>query len=237
MLKRLLNINISKTMNVPIQVGISENDHYHCIVYIHEGSIVNFWRDKSKSLASILVDIQNNEPLLKSKKLTIIRPVSHHYIWRKYVFLPYHYSDAMCYKKIIEILKTELPVSLDDVFFDYYLERNKSTSAIRIIIYALRKEFSKSLLTNKRTILDCELYCYLRAFHYLSTFPYDMVHKNYYKFRNYIIQFQLDKLLIQENNDALNVLTIEHINNKFKHILDTDIYLLALGACLWNGKV
>ncbi|WP_147404742.1 hypothetical protein [Otariodibacter oris] len=181
-----------------------------------------------------MLDIQDSEDL--PKKVTIIRPVPHHYIWRKYVFFPHHYSDEMCYKKIIEILKIELPVDLEDVFFDYYVEKNHSKSAIRTIIYALRKEFAHSLFINELTILDCELYCYLRAFHYLSSVPYDTVHKNYYKFRNSIVQFQLDKLLIQENGDVLNVLTIEHINESEK-ILDLDMYLLALGACLWNGKV
>ena len=103
------------------------------------------------------------------------------------------------------------------------------------MIYAIKKEYIDSLLLDKCSVhLDCELHCYLRAFHYLlpesqENTPESSYHLDYLSF-----QFKDDKLII-EPKESLYKYIINQINFS-GDILDTHLYLKALGASLWNGK-
>ncbi|VEI46705.1 Tfp pilus assembly protein [Actinobacillus equuli] len=83
-------------------------------------------------------------------------------------FLPLSYSQTMIYRQILQVLCRELPIALEEVYFDYQLFPLPNDGLVRVLVYALRRNYADLLLLQTDTILDCELYCFVRGFNYLS---------------------------------------------------------------------
>lgn len=187
-----------------LQIGLAENEQYRCLVWQANGQLQVLWLNKE------------DEPLLALQRVgilqnfAIIYPVASQYIWRKSISLPLM-NDNLLYKQIIQILRQELPIDLEDVYFDYNVTAHIEQKISHISLYAIRKEYADTLHYDCPTILDCEQHCRLRTLHYFN-------------------------VPLPETDNMLN--DIEHYIEPSAFPPDTrdkSLYLLALGASLWNG--
>lgn len=207
-------------------IGIAEDDNHFCLAYLDANEpIVNFY-PKSTALTEILASL----PIDLTTKKQIIRPVPYHYIWRKYLIQPLIKDENALFRYVIQTLKQELPISLEEVYFDYLVTPMPEKNLTQIIIYALRKRFAEPLLVDKNTILDCELHCWQRGLHYLL--KEKSQNGQIYAFKEKYIEFKLNELSIQTECDqdylSLNDLKLP------EHLISKPLYVLALGAMLWQ---
>lgn len=211
-----------------VQIGVSEDDFHYCIAYLEANElIVNFY-PKSTALTEILASL----PLTWKAQRQIIRPVPHHYIWRKYLIQPQVNEPDAIFRQVIQTLKQELPIGLDEVYFDYQATPVKAQNMTQIVLYALRKRFAEPLLLNIDTILDCELHCWQRGIHYfLKAAPQS---GQTYAFKEKFFSFKLNELAITTEPNG-SYFSIEDLNLP-ENLLSTELYILAVGAMLWQKE-
>lgn len=211
-------------------IGVSENQAYRCFVWenVSENKTEIYWQVKAE-----YNDSSWQQAVKFPKNSTFVRPVPFQYIWRKYLFLPLSYSQTMIYRQILQVLRQELPLALEDVYFDYQLFPLPNDGLVRVLIYALRRNYADSLLIRPDTILDCELYCFVRGFNYLSTSELPQEDR-IYAVKNKT--FRLTAKALEFSSDFAqancNVSRLELADS----IQDPFLYITALGASLWNGK-
>lgn len=204
-------LNTSKSIKNQ-QIGLSEDDSRYCLVHLQAETPTILWQEKPYSAELLCQQAAGN-----LKNFTIIRPIPHHYIWRKSLFLAKQANQDIIYRQIIQVLKQELPITLEEIYFDYLLEPIAESDSVRIVIYALRKNFAQPLMLNTATILDCELHCAQRALHFL----YPESTENQYHFRGKTVQFKAHEPIFSDASQGLG-----------KN--DDPLYLTALGAALWS---
>lgn len=198
-------------------IGLSEDNERYCLVHFLTGEPTTLWQEKPYSVQDFYQQAVGNVA-----DFTIVRPIPHHYIWRKYVFLPKQRDSALIYRQVIQIIKQELPVPLTDIYFDYTLCPHPESDSLRVVIYALRKTFAEPLIFSPNTILDCELHCAQRALHFLNP-------------ETEATSYQLGDLHFQFKTNALEISTTPLHDSPLNHKADP-LYLLALGAALWEGE-
>lgn len=214
----------TKKEQKPLVIGISEDESHYCVAYFEANQpIVNFY-PKSTALSEILASLTFIE------KKQIVRPLPYYYIWRKYLIVPLINNQDTIFRHVIQTIKQELPISIEEVYFDYQVTHIPTQDLTQIIIYALRKRFAEPLLLNNDTILDCELHCWQRTATYLmkkqpNTNPI-------YAFRGKYIEFKLNELSIQTNS-AEQYISIEDLHLP-ENVISKELYILALGAALWQ---
>ncbi|WP_265410928.1 type IV pilus biogenesis protein PilM [Actinobacillus pleuropneumoniae] len=209
-------------------IGISENQAYRCFSFEYQEQRETYWQLKTDDNRFTLP--QAIECL---KNPVFIRSVPFQYIWRKYLFLPINYDQAMIYRQILQVLRQELPLAIEEVYFDYQCFPLPNDNLVRVIIYALRKNYADSLFIQPNTILDCELYCFVRGFNYLSSSELAQQDRIYalenktFKLTPKGVEFNTD---LTQANCHLKQLELPD------SITDPVLYLTALGASLWNGE-
>ncbi|OOH85466.1 hypothetical protein BMT54_11830 [Pasteurellaceae bacterium 15-036681] len=206
------------------QIGISENKQLRCLL-------------SSLNNQSLEVEWQSSHmDLIMNGHASHIIAIDYRYIWRTVLFVPLHYSKQMCYRQVITILEQNIPLSLNDILFDYHICELPEQQAQRIAIFALRKQYAQPFLNNKnKVIIDCELHCFARGIHYLSQSHLSEFSDHFYKFKQIYFQFKQDDLLIQTTKPHSNILSAEQFQFD-QQIQEPELYLCALGASLWNGK-
>ncbi len=237
------------------KIGISQNEHYFCIITNKNQNVKVKWYQKSQFLLNdVLTQIE-----VKKTNVYKIFATNDQFIWRKYCFFPKDYSKAMLHRQIFEILKQELPISIENIYFDYQIFSQDSKELNKVIIYALIKNNQISINIDNTTILDSEVYCYKRGLDYV--FHLDENQDNAeigYFFKNSIIQFKpqeycqtfienevqmtdCKRLYFLKNLQKMpDITSCESIGLSIENeqeILDYELYITALGATLWNGKV
>ena len=214
----------------PLIMGIGENDQYFCLIYEKEGDVHTYWQEKPCRYEELLKHAQK-----VTKNFIAVRAVPHRYIWRKYLFFPAYYSEEQTHQQVIRYLKQELPLPIEEVFFDYSSELLDTPQALRVSVYALRKDYSEQQIGDTPTVLDCELHCMLRGIHYLDNRPAGKLEENSYEMGENWVQFKQDELLIQSqpipNTNQFSVFGLDYSDE----IYDAEVYVSALGAALWNG--
>lgn len=206
-----------------VRFGLSENERFFCLIKLHEKEIVVEWLTKPCNICDTSI----------TSETVIVRPVPFHYIWRKYLFFPLEYSEQTVYRRIIRILRQELPLPLEDVYFDYVVQPLIEEGVLRVIVHVLRKSYADPLSMNKNTVLDCEIYCFARGFEYLRTDKKTEASFDTYTVKGKSFRFTLSAL---EINGGENIREDFSCLNLPQNVLDPYLYVTALGACLWNGK-
>ncbi|WP_373766202.1 hypothetical protein [Glaesserella sp.] len=217
------------------QIGISENADQFCLVYIKDDKVHSLWQQKPYDYNLFIRQAVRFLP-----KFTVVRPIPYQYIWRKYLFFPAHYTLPTLYQQVIQCLTQELPIPIEEIYFDYIIEKQPENPVIRVAIHALRKNYAEPLLTHSPTILDCEYYCFLRGFHHLYTEPFEDIRQHRYLIGEHVVQFKSDKLTVSEktpqDEDAADIFRFTDLALS-NDTPDPFLFISALGACLWNGKV
>lgn len=220
------------------QIGISENRESRCFVWQEKGQLQVHWE---KNLAPLDRHFHQTAPLQAvtfPEKFTLIRAIPHHYIWRKKIVVPLEQglnakqkkqNETRHHKQRIQILRNELPIALEEVYFDTVVEINNAKNSQSIALYALRKQYADPLLISKTTILDCESHCYARAIQHLTENYADYVHQ----FNDLSLNITEKSIEIlheetQRKHFDLNMLSLPD------NLWDKSLYLTALGASLWQ---
>lgn len=206
-----------------LQYGFSENEHLVCLVNIEQQTPHIQWIEKPCDVHALC------------RHHRIVYPLPHHFIWRKVLFFPQQYSRQMCHRQIIQHLQQALPLPLADLHFDYQIQ--PLANHWRITLFALRRSLTHNLYLNKNSVIDCECHCLIRALHFLHQLPMAEIAGYCYPFGEKFLQFKAEGMKISETRppDAeLLDLTGLSLSNE---IPNPHLYLLALGAALWNGTV
>ncbi|MDD0825052.1 competence protein ComA [Mannheimia sp. AT1] len=234
-----------------IILGLSEDSLTYCLVKRKSEEFTVFWQKKPYDLEQLIYQAiaedlaLENISLLTQKakqdiwhKLTLIRSVSYEYIWRKTVFLPIALDKVQLHQKIIHIVKNEQPLDIELLNIDYQKSPSTNSSLAKVSIYALRKSYADKLCQYP-CILDCELYCYLRAIiHFKNLIPQSIKEFPHFYFKNKVIQFTDTEIHISQDSSE-SVVYLQDIPTSDPSINSESkkqLYLLALGATLWNGK-
>lgn len=157
------------------------------------------------------------------------------HIWRKVCFFPTTYTPYQCHKRIIQLLRESLPISLSMLNFSYQTQITEQ--AIRISLFALRKGYSLPFHSQIQIKLDCELHCLARALHFLHQCPAEPDITYLYSFKDKFFAFENDGIHFYPNiptDKAYQLLSHEMLAEKGN--TQSHLYLTALGASLWNGK-
>ncbi len=223
---------LSKSKCQPVQYGLSENDELYCLVKNAQGELSTFWFRKSHgSLADFLA-----QPGQYSSKFTLIRPVAYPNIWRKYTVIPNGDEQAV-YRQVIQILTDELPVPVSELYFDYQTELDRSQNKLELAIFAMVKKVSDEMIINPNTYLDCEIYCYLRGVSHLLNTPKEHLNQHIYTVKNQIVEVKKSGLFISPKSPHSAQPTMDLENIAFdSSVLNRELFIVALGASLWNGK-
>ncbi|WGE32224.1 pilus assembly protein PilM [Actinobacillus genomosp. 2] len=209
-------------------VGVSENRVYRCFCFDNGYKKTCYWQNREENEVFLLPKV-----LEFTSNSAFVRSVPFQYIWRKYLFLPISDDKTLIYRQLLQVLQQELPLSLEEVYFDYQLFPLKKEGLIKVIVYALRKSYAHTLMIRADTILDCELYCFVRGFNALSSSDLDQENRIYaltdrtFRLTGKEIEFNTDLTLA---NCRLEQLELED------SIKDPFLYVTAFGASLWNGK-
>lgn len=229
---KLLKPLVKKPLPTTV-LGLSEDEQYYCLVKNEAKKFTAFWQQKSEglemSIQKIIEKATVNEPF------TLVRPIPYQYIWRKTIFLAKKLDELQLHRQIIQILKNEQPLAIELLNFDYQRLPSSNSNLDKITIYALNKNYGESL-NQFNTILDCELHCYIRAIFHLNP-QFDNPFPSF-SFKQKIVQFTESELLFPqiepENYIHLSDISISDIDIPSDEA--KQLYCLALGASLWNGK-
>ncbi|AAP95392.1 hypothetical protein A6046_04890 [[Haemophilus] ducreyi] len=137
------------------QIGLAENAEYYCVVYQNSDQIIADWHIKPFNVQAWLT-----QTLPFDEVATFIRPIPFSYIWRKYLFFPLNLDKNVLYRQLLHILRQELPLNLEEIYFDYQIFPLTDDRLQKVIVYAVRKHYADSLICMPNTILDCELLCF-----------------------------------------------------------------------------
>lgn len=202
--------------------GLSENEHYYCIVEYTQSNISHHWKRKPAELLQIF-----------SGNSRIIKAIPHHIIWRRVFYLPKQCTKEVIYQQVIQRIRQELPISLSEVQFDYQVQ--PLDDRFRIALFVVKKSVIQSLNYIPNVILDCELHCIARALHYLNQLPMDNIYEYSYPLGDRYFHFTYDGVVVS-NIHPKDTHLIPIPSTIFDEIeRDNLTYIIALGASLWNG--
>lgn len=223
----------SKKPSNRIILGLSEDEQHYCLVKNEAKKFTVFWQAKPSRIEEIMM---NNISSQEQAMMTLVRPIPYQYIWRKTVFMAKTINEAQLHRKIMHIIKNEQPLALDLLNIDYQRFPSSNDNLDKVVIYAVRKSYTESL-SQFNSILDCELHCYIRAMFYLtqqtdnSSPPCFSFKQKWVRFTETELQFPQTE---PDNCIHLSDLKINHIEIQSEQA--KQLYCLALGASLWNGK-
>ncbi|TLU75263.1 competence protein ComA [Mannheimia varigena] len=230
---KLLKPSVKKPQQ-PTILGLSEDEQYYCLVKNEAQKFHTFWQKKSNG---IKISIQQFiEKVTANKPFVLVRTIPYQYIWRKTIFMSKNLDEAQLHQQVIQILKNEQPLAIELLNFDYQRLPSSNSNLNKIIIYAINKNYAKSL-DQHNCILDCELHCYIRTIFYLNPqfnnkFPC-------FSFKQKIVHFTESELLFPqiEPEDCIYLSDLPFSDIDTPSDEAKQLYFLAFGASLWNGKV
>ncbi|HGO5823552.1 TPA: competence protein ComA [Mannheimia haemolytica] len=215
----------------PISFGLSEDEQHYCLVKNEAKKFTVYWQTKNRGIESLMHNINLQQPMMR-----LIRPIPYQYIWRKIVFMPKNINEAQLHRKVIHILNNEQPLTLDLLNIDYQRFPSSNNNLDKVAIYAVRKSYTDNI-SQFNSILDCELHCYARAVLHLTQ---QANHQPLpcFSFKQKWVEFTETELLFPqtEPNHCIHLsdLNLKHIEMPSEQA--KQLYCLALGASLWNGK-
>lgn len=229
---KLLKPSVKKPLS-PIVLGLSEDEQYYCLVKNQAEKFSTFWQKKSEGLEMDIQKIIAKE--IVNEPFTLVRTIPYQYIWRKTIFISKKLDEIQLHQQVIQILKNEQPLAIELLNFDYQRLPSSNTNLDKITIYALNKNYAESL-NQFNNILDCELHCYIRGIFHLNP----QLDNNFpcFSFKQKIVQFTESELLFPqiEPKDCTHLANIMITDINIPSDEAKQLYCLALGASLWNGK-
>ena len=243
------------------QIGVSKQ----------QDNLYFVWLDAFHKVQSICLNGQQKDifshllPHLpqKTNQCCFIGAISPHLTWSKTLILPQTLNVQECEQQCRFILQKELPIPLDELWFDYLTTPLKQ--GFRLDITAIRQESAKAELAKylplKLTVLDLLNHSILRAFYVIlgqepinTLFLYQdqqgclavcerlqqrqvlqSQHDLSELYQQFIQRFpeKIEQVYVYQTPDILNSRTIESLPQNWQRI-ETDLPVIALGNALWQ---
>ena len=199
----------------------------------------------------------------KNSQCCFVGAISPHLTWSKTLILPQTLNAQECEQQCRFILQKELPIPLDELWFDYLTTPLKQ--GFRLDITAIRQESAKAVLAKylplKLTALDLLNHSILRAFYAIlgqepinTLFLYQdqqgclavcerLQQRQVLQsqgdlselYQQFIQRFPetIEQIYVYQTPDMLNSHTIE-LQPKDWQRIETDLPFIALGNALWQ---
>ena len=243
------------------QIGVSKQ----------QDNLYFVWLDAFHKVQSICLNGQQKDifshllPHLpqKTSQCCFICAISPHLTWSKTLILPQTLNVQECEQQCRFILQKELPIPLDELWFDYLTTPLKQ--GFRLDITAIRQESAKAELAKylplKLTALDLLNHSILRAFYAIlgqeptnTLFLYQdqqgclavcerLQQRQVLQsqsdlselYQQFIQRFPetIEQIYVYQTPDILNSHTIELLSQDWLRI-ETDLPFIALGNALWQ---
>ena len=243
------------------QIGVSKQ----------QDNLYFVWLDAFHKVQSICLNGQQKDifshllPHLpqKTSQCCFICAISPHLTWSKTLILPQTLNVQECEQQCRFILQKELPIPLDELWFDYLTTPLKQ--GFRLDITAIRQESAKAELAKylplKLTALDLLNHSILRAFYAIlgqeptnTLFLYQdqqgclavcerLQQRQVLQsqsdlselYQQFIQRFPetIEQVYVYQTPDILNSRTIESLPQDWQRI-ETDLPFIALGNALWQ---
>lgn len=159
---------LSKTSN-HIQVGLHLNQQHIDVCYFDQQNQPHFFTQPQSQASHIVQKIMENLATDKVK-LRFISALSPHHIWYKSLLLPQQLNATECDQQCRFILEQELPIPLNELWFDYRTDCLKQ--GFKLELFAVKKDLAKDYLRQffplQINVLDSITHSILRATEYLA---------------------------------------------------------------------
>lgn len=159
-----------------LQIGVWKNEESYECVWFDEKS-----QPHSCTLTSPISLVQLNTLIMPQphrhslKAMKFITAIAPQHTWTKTVLLPQCLNAAECEQQCQFLLSQELPLPLDDIWFDYQSESLKQ--GFKLSIFAIKKHTAQDYVNTYTPfpiqVLDCVTHAIIRAFQYFIGFNED----------------------------------------------------------------
>ena len=164
-------MQFSRKNHRTLQIGIHRKQGYFDFVWFDELEqpqcyqiFVNDKDFKNRFLQHLKIQFQG-----KTFPLQFVASISAHLTWSKVLMLPQLLNSQECHQQCKFVIEKELPIPLDELWFDYISTPLKQ--GFRLEITAIREASAQTYLQNfqpfKINVLDVVPHTILRAFQYL----------------------------------------------------------------------
>lgn len=164
-------MQFSRKNHLTLQIGIHRKQGYFDFVWFDELEqpqcyqiFVNDKDFKNRFLQHLKIQFQG-----KTFPLQFVASISAHLIWSKVLMLPQLLNSQECHQQCKFVIEKELPISLDELWFDYISTPLKQ--GFRLEITAIREASAQTYLQDfqpfRINVLDVVPHSILRAFQYL----------------------------------------------------------------------
>ena len=255
-------MQFSRKNHRTLQIGIHRKQGYFDFVWFDELEqpqcyqiFVNDKDFKNRFLQHLRIQFQG-----KTFPLQFVASISAHLTWSKVLMLPQLLNSQECHQQCKFVIEKELPIPLDELWFDYISTPLKQ--GFRLEITAIREVSAQTYLQDfqpfKISVLDVVPHSILRAFQYLLN--------EQVRLENTLFLFQEDDYCLaicersqqsqilqsHENLTALYEQFTERFEGQIERILvyqipsrytllpehwhrvETDLPFIALGNALWQ---
>ncbi len=200
----------------------------------------------------------NNDFVFKSsKEKRFILALHDRLIWRNFLKIRGRIADEYNdYKMIVNYINKNCPQPITEIYFDYFLENDAHSNNRVYAIFAIMKKYVNDYILDD-FILDSRIHCFIRGVNFLldlkensyEGLSYILDNKVIITIRNKIRILHFDEIGEELRNHLLVCLDGEDditFNVKSKEILkdsfgfentdDFKLFIISLGAYLWQGK-
>ena len=164
-------MQFSRKNHRTLQIGIHRKQGYFDFVWFDELEqpqcyqiFVNDKDFKNRFLQHLKIQFQG-----KTFPLQFVASISAHLTWSKVLMLPQILNAQECHQQCKFVIEKELPIPLDELWFDYISTRLKQ--GFRLEITAIREASARTYLQDfqpfRINVLDVVPHRILRAFQYL----------------------------------------------------------------------
>lgn len=154
----------------PLQIGIYRQQGYFDFVWFdreNRPQVYQTFVNDGEIKRDLLQHLQ--QQIGTRVALRFVGCISAHLTWTKSLILPNILTAQECHQQCQFVLEKELPIPLNELWFDYTSAPLKQ--GFRLDICAIRQETAHNFLQNlqpfKLNVLDITTHAIMRAFHYL----------------------------------------------------------------------
>lgn len=209
-----------------MQLGLSENDDYFCLVINDNHNFSMEWRAKPCCPKQFIEEMVGAD-----QKFTFIRTVPYQYIWRKNFCVPRTYPRRIILSQILQMLSREIPLPFTEINLDFETIPIENNPLQRVHCHALRKSYADQLSLYEETVLDCELYAFLRGFIHHGFQHQD---ETRYLIKDKVVQFSEDGVSFDNDLSTATWRPDPPEHTPDGSYFDETLFLMALGASVWD---
>lgn len=210
-------INIKRRSDQKVQIGIWKSmEGYDCVCFDLQHKVHYLHIDTHLDSNQIYQWVAQFFPSSTLKELSFIAAIAPQNTWIKTLILPYPLKPNECEQQCRFLLSKELPIPLNEIWFDYVSSVLKQ--GFKLDIFAIKKQIAKDYVSEYQTIsidvLDSAINSIIRAFEYL--------HQN---------ELENDALLLYQDEQQSLAIQLHFQGMYFMQKIDTNLTALYQDFC------